>query len=534
MLKMTKTSNLCENSPAKIMRKLRGDHLFLKAQVHYQLAADVLVKQALELKQGRLNNTGALVVSTGRFTGRSPADKFIVRDEQTAATVDWNKFNQPLSAACFLLLRDELMAYLDGQAEIWVRDAYACASPKLRLSIRVINENPWSNHFAANMFIAPVESELKDFEPEWRILHAPGFKADPTRHGTRQGNFTAVSFTHKTILIGGTGYTGEIKKGMFTVLNYLMPLQHQVLSMHCSANEGKNGDTALFFGLSGTGKTTLSSDPSRRLIGDDEHGWDKTGIFNFEGGCYAKIINLSAQHEPDIFKAIRAGALVENTVFIDGTDEIDFQSNAITENTRVSYPLSYIQNSKIPSVSGIPKNLFFLTCDAYGVFPPVSRLSNEQAMYYFVSGYTAKIAGTEDGIAAPQVTFSACFGAPFLPLHPSVYANLLKEKLESCQTKVWMINTGWTGGPYGSGSRISIAYTRAMIAAALNGELDKAATVPHPVFGMQVPQSCPGVPKGILDPRQTWNDKDAYDRTASALSEKFRENFRQYAGEYAW
>jgi len=511
------------------MRKLKGDHLFLKTQVHYQLPADELVKQALERKQGVLNDTGALVISTGEFTGRSPSDKFVVRDKTTENTVDWNKFNQGISPHCFLTLRDDLIAYLNERSEIWVRDAYACANPEFRLNIRVINENPWSNHFADNMFITPEKNELTDFEPEWRIFHAPNFKADPACHGTRQGNFTVVSFTHKTILIGGTAYTGEIKKGIFTVLNYLMPVHHKVLSMHCSANEGKNGDTALFFGLSGTGKTTLSSDPLRKLIGDDEHGWGNKSIFNFEGGCYAKIINLSAEQEPDIFNAIREGALVENTKFIPGTNTIDFQNKDITENTRVSYPLDYIKNSKIPSVAGIPKNLFFLTCDAYGVFPPVSKLTHEQAMYYFVSGYTAKIAGTEEGIKEPQVTFSTCFGAPFLPLHPYVYANLLKEKLEAGETKVWMINTGWTGGSYGTGSRISIAHTRAIITAALNGQLDRVKTTLHPVFNLPVPQSCPGVPAELLDPRQTWNDKDAYDKTAMALSEKFGENYRQYS-----
>jgi phosphoenolpyruvate carboxykinase (ATP) len=513
--------------------KLLVDHLCLKTQVHYQLSAKELVKQALEREQGELNDTGALVVSTGQFTGRSPADKFIVKDELTEKTVDWGKFNHPISSHCFLLLKDDMVAYLNEQDEIWVRDAYACADPNFRLNLRVINENPWSNHFAANMFITPDDDALKDFEPEWRIFHAPGFKADPACHGTRQGNFTVVSFTHKTILIGGTAYTGEIKKGVFTVLNYLMPVKHKVLSMHCSANEGKNGDTALFFGLSGTGKTTLSSDPERMLIGDDEHGWDETGIFNFEGGCYAKIINLSAEQEPDIYNAIRAGALVENTKFIEGTHKIDFKNQDITENTRVSYPLDYIKNSKTPSVSDIPKNLFFLTCDAYGVFPPISKLTNEQAMYYFISGYTAKIAGTEEGVKEPQVTFSACFGAPFLPLHPYIYANLLKEKLETCQTKVWMINTGWTGGPYGSGSRISLAYTRAMITAVLNGDLDNASTYMHRFFGVRIPIGCPGVPSEILDPRQTWDNKHAYDQTATDLAEKFRDNFRQYTREMA-
>ena len=513
------------------MGKFKFDNWFPKTNIYYQLPSAKLVVQTLQRDEGVLNDNGTLVVCTGEFTGRSPADKFIVKDEQTEKTVDWNKFNNPIAESSFLLLKDELIAYLGQKKDIWVRDAYACADPAFKLPISVINETPWSNLFAANMFIAPTESELQAFEPEWLIIQAPGFKADPVKHGTRQGNFTVVSFMHKTILIGGSAYTGEIKKGVFTVLNYILPIEHKVVSMHCSANEGIEGDTALFFGLSGTGKTTLSSDPLRKLIGDDEHGWDDGGIFNCEGGCYAKVINLSEKYEPNIYRAIRPGALVENTCFIKGTNKIDFESKAITENTRVSYPLSYIQNSKIPSVASVPENLFFLTCDAYGVFPPISRLTNEQAMYYFISGYTAKIAGTEEGIKEPQITFSACFGAPFLPLNPSVYARLLREKLEKYQTKVWMINTGWTGGPYGTGSRISIAYTRTMITAALDGRLDKVNYVSHQVFDVQIPQSCPGVPEYILNPRDTWEDKTEYDETAASLLQKFKENFKIHQSE---
>jgi len=514
------------------MRTFNHHNLFSKASVHYQLSVDILVEQTLQRKEGVLNDTGALVIHTGEFTGRSPADKFIVKDELTKDTVDWNKFNKPLDVQYFLVLRDDLLAHLNQKSDVWIRDAYACADPGTRLRLRIINEGPSSNHFAANMFIAPADNELKNFEPEWLIIQAPEFKADPLCHGTRQGNFTVVSFTHKTILIGGTGYTGEIKKGIFTVLNFILPRQN-ILSMHCSANEGAAGDTALFFGLSGTGKTTLSSDPNRRLIGDDEHGWSNERVFNFEGGCYAKIINLSAEYEPHIFEAIREGALVENTTFVNGTNKIDFASKVITENTRVSYPLQYIKNSKIPSVSVIPNNLFFLTCDAYGVFPPISKLTNEQAMYHFINGYTAKVAGTEEGVKEPQVTFSACFGAPFLPLHPGVYARLLKEKLDSHKTKVWMINTGWTGGAYGTGNRICIAYTRAMISAALSGQLDldKVDYVPHPIFGVLIPQMCPGVPSEILDPSKTWADKEAYDHTAAVLAQKFKENFRLYENE---
>lgn len=505
-----------------------AQNLSLKNRINYQLPTVKLVEQCLQRQEGVLNDTGALVICTGEFTGRSPADKFIVKDALTDKTVDWNKFNNPISEASFLILRRDMTAYLNQQAEVWVRDGYACANPEFQISIRIVNECPSSNHFAANMFIAPVADELKTLQPDWTIIQAAGFKANPAKHGTRQGNFTIVSFTHKTILIGGTGYTGEIKKAVFTVLNFILPVNHRVLSMHCSANEGPEGDTALFFGLSGTGKTTLSSDPSRRLIGDDEHGWDDTGIFNFEGGCYAKVINLSEEHEPDIYRAIRKGALVENTCFTSDTNRIDFANKTITENTRVSYPLNFIPNTKAPALSGIPQNVFFLTCDAYGVFPPVSRLTHEQAMYYFISGYTAKVAGTEEGVKEPQVTFSTCFGAPFLPLHPNLYALLLQEKLEKHQTKVWMINTGWSGGPYGTGSRISLAYTRAMISAVLAGQLEKVAYRSHQVFGVFIPESCPGVPAAILNPRDTWANKQDYDFIAGRLADKFRENFKPY------
>jgi phosphoenolpyruvate carboxykinase (ATP) len=516
-----------------MISNINNDKLFVRAQVYYQLTTEKLVQQTLQRKKGVLNDTGALVVQTGKFTGRSPADKFIVRDAITVNTVDWNKFNNPISEACFKLLKDELINYLDEQTHIWARDVYACADHNFRLKLRIINEEPWCNHFAANMFIEPQEMELHTFVPEWTVIQAPGFKADPAYHGTRQSNFTVVSFTDKTVLIGGTGYTGEIKKGVFTVLNYLLPTKHKILTMHCSANQGDKGDTALFFGLSGTGKTTLSSDPARKLIGDDEHGWDYKGVFNMEGGCYAKIINLSREQEPDIFNAIKQGALVENTKFVDNTNTIDFESKAITENTRVSYPLNFINRSIIPSIANVPKNVFFLTCDAYGVLPPVSRLTTEQAMYYFISGYTAKIAGTEEGIKEPQVTFSACFGAPFLPLHPNVYAKLLKNKLEHYGTKVWLINTGWTGGPYGIGSRISIAHTRAIITAVLNNQLDEVAYLPHPTFGMAVPQCCPGVPPNILNPSETWADTSEYERISKELLEKFKLNFMHFANEMA-
>jgi len=421
------------------------------------------------------------------------------------------------------------MQYLNGKEELWVRDAYACADPAYRMNIRVINENPWSNLFAYNMFLRPTEQELENFQPEWHIIQAPGFKADPAVDGTRQHNFAVVSFTHKTILIGGTGYTGEMKKGIFTILNYVLPHQKNVLSMHCSANMGKDGDVAIFFGLSGTGKTTLSADPNRKLIGDDEHGWTANSVFNFEGGCYAKTIDLSEEKEPEIYHAIRPGALVENVGFENGTNKIDFASKKITENTRVSYPLHFISNAAEPSIGGLPKNIFFLTCDAYGVLPPISKLTPGQAMYQFISGYTAKVAGTEAGVTEPKSTFSACFGAPFLPLHPGKYAEMLGNKMREHEVNVWMINTGWSGGSYGVGSRMKLSYTRAMITAALNGDLDHVQFEAHPVFGMMMPVSCPNVPSEMLNPRNTWADANAYDAKAKDLAQQFINNFSKYA-----
>jgi phosphoenolpyruvate carboxykinase (ATP) len=392
-----------------------------------------------------------------------------------------------------------------------------------------MNENPWSNLFAYNMFLRPTDNELENFEPEWQIIQAPGFKANPKTDGTHQHNFIMVSFTKKMILIGGTAYTGEMKKGIFSILNYILPHDKHVLSMHCSANMSDDGDTAIFFGLSGTGKTTLSADPKRKLIGDDEHGWTDNNIFNFEGGCYAKAIDLSEEKEPEIFHAIKPGALVENVTLRQGTNEIDFSSKKITENTRVSYPLNYISNSIEPSIGNIPKNIFFLTCDAYGVFPPISKLSPEQAMYQFISGYTAKVAGTETGVTEPKSTFSACFGAPFLPLHPGFYAAMLGKKIRDNNVNVWMVNTGWSGGPYGIGKRMKLEFTRAMISAVLEGKLNNVTYQPHPVFGMMVPTECPNVPTEILNPKNTWADKEAYDASAKNLAQQFIKNFEKYA-----
>lgn len=502
--------------------------LKLSGNIHYQLTPEELTEQTISRGEGVLNDTGALLINTGKFTGRSPKDKFTVKDSLTENTVYWNDFNIPFEEKNFFQLKDKITTYL-ADKDIWVRDCYACADDNFRLRLRVINEQPSANLFCYNMFIRPNEEDLETFAPHWHIIQAPGFKADPAEDGTRAENFAVISFTHKTILIGGTGYTGEMKKGIFTMLNYVLPMKADVLSMHCSANMGDEGDTAVFFGLSGTGKTTLSADPNRKLIGDDEHGWTNDTVFNFEGGCYAKCIDLSEEKEPEIYHAIRPGALVENVTFIDGTNKIDFASKKITENTRVSYPLYFISNALEPSVGKTPKNIFFLTCDAYGVLPPVSKLTPGQTMYQFISGYTAKVAGTEAGVTEPKSTFSACFGAPFLPLHPGKYAEMLGKKMKEHNVNVWMINTGWSGGSYGVGSRMKLSYTRAMITAALEGKLDNVEYEAHPVFGMMMPKTCDGVPAEILNPRNTWADKAAYDAKAKDLAGQFIKNFEKYA-----
>ena len=509
-------------------RQVRLD-LLLSKKPHYQLSPDELVSHTLKMGEGELSDTGALIIHTGEFTGRSPKDKFIVRDNITADTVDWNNFNIPISTEYFRKIYEKMVEYLESIPQLYIRDCFACADPRFRMNLRVINEKPWGNLFAYNMFIRPSEKELENFTPEWHVMVAPGLELNPEECGTRQKNAAVISFKHKIILIAGSGYTGEIKKGIFSVLNFLLPHNHEVLSMHCSANMGEKGDTALFFGLSGTGKTTLSADCSRRLIGDDEHGWSKDNIFNFEGGCYAKVIDLSEEKEPAIFRAIRNGALLENTVCYPGTNKINFASSCITENTRVSYPLDYISNAQIPSVGNIPSNIFFLTCDAHGVLPPISKLTPAQAMYQFISGYTAKVAGTETGIIEPVSTFSACFGAPFLPLHPGKYAAMLGGKLRKHKVNVWLVNTGWTGGAYGTGTRMKLNYTRATIRAAIAGQLKNIPYDKHPLFGMEIPTACPGVPSEILYTRDTWKDKDAYDEQAIILAKKFIKNFEKYA-----
>ena len=503
---------------------------FQNTTANWNSTRDALIQHTLDLKLGVLNDLGALCIDTGEFTGRSPKDKFTVKDALTENAVDWNNINQPFSPENFDKLQAKVVKHLDDKNEVFVRDVKACADPNFQINIRVITETPWASLFADNMFIRPSEEQIQSFEPEWTILCAPSCVAIAAEDGTRQHNFSIINFTKKVILIGGSSYTGEIKKGIFTVLNFVLPHQKNVLSMHCSANIGNDGDTALFFGLSGTGKTTLSADPNRKLIGDDEHGWSDDSVFNFEGGCYAKCVNLSAEKEPQIFNAIRFGSLLENIECYPETTTVDYDNISKTENTRVAYPINYIDNSVEPSVAKTPKNIFFLTCDAFGVLPPISRLDNGQAMYHFISGYTAKVAGTEMGITEPTTTFSACFGKAFLPLHPAKYAELLGKKLkDNPDIKVWLVNTGWSGGSYGVGSRMKLSYTRAMISAALNGEFDKTEFEELPIFRLRVPKACSGVPTEILNPRLTWSDKAAFDQTAADLAGKFVKNFQQYA-----
>mgnify|MGYP000110656491 CR=1 FL=1 len=509
------------------------DYLGLKnlATAFWNLSPAELVEETITLGQGSITNTGALSVDTGEFTGRSPKDKFIVKDSNTENAVWWSQFNIPFESSKFDRLFERMSAYLTGR-EVYVRDAYVCADPRYRMNVRVVTEFPWSNMFAYNMFMRPTQDELKTIQPDWHVICVPGFMADAEIDGTRQHNFAVIDFTKKMAIIGGTGYTGEIKKGIFTVLNYVLPHEHNVLPMHCSANVGKDGDTAVFFGLSGTGKTTLSSDPNRRLIGDDEHGWTDSTVFNFEGGCYAKTIDLTQEKEPQIYDAIKFGAILENIGFEDDGVTPNYEDKEKTENTRVSYPIHHIDNIMVPSMGGIPKNIFFLTCDAFGVLPPISKLTKGQAMYQFISGYTAKVAGTEAGITEPTTTFSACFGAPFLPLHPTQYAEMMGKKIDESGAKVWLINTGWSGGSYGTGERMKLRFTRAMITAALEGKLDDVTFKTHEVFGLAMPTACPDVPAELLDPKSTWKDGAAYDAKANELAEKFVANFDKFK-EYA-
>ena len=497
------------------------------ATAHWNLSPNELAKIAIDKGQAKLTAQGAISINTGKFTGRSPMDRFIVKDSISEEKVWWGDVNLPFGENNFNNLHKKILNYFSNK-ELYVRDVYACADPKYKMNIRVVNEYSWSNLFAHNMFLRPNEKELDEFKPEWTILNAPGFKAEPKNDGTRQENFAILNFTKKIILIGGTGYTGEIKKGIFSALNFILPVYKNVLPMHCSANVGQDGDTAIFFGLSGTGKTTLSADPKRNLIGDDEHGWDGDVVFNFEGGCYAKCIDLSAEKEPEIYAAIKEGALLENICFNKGTNEVNYHDTSITQNTRVSYPIHHINNIAIPSIGYKPKNIFFLTADAFGVLPPVSKLNPGQAMYHFISGYTAKVAGTEEGVTEPQATFSACFGAPFMPLHPTEYAEMLGKKIKEKNVNVWLINTGWSGGEYGVGERISLKFTRSMINSILSNELEHIEYTKHDVFGLNMPNSCPGVPSEILHPRNTWKDQSAYDKKANKLAIAFNKNFNQF------
>src|SRR5213083_3228511 len=496
-------------------------------RVYRNLTPSQLYEHALRRREGVVTSRGPFAAVTSPHTGRSPNDKFLVQEADSAAQIWWGKVNQPIALDKFARLKADVEAHLATQ-ELFIRDVYAGADPAFRLPIRFITPNAWHALFVYNMFLRPADGELSRFVPGFEVLHAPEFHADPQVHGTKSGTFIVVSFAQRTILIGGTRYAGELKKSIFSVLNYLMPLQG-VLSMHCSANVGSQGDSALFFGLSGTGKTTLSADPERRLIGDDEHGWSEEGVFNFEGGCYAKVIRLSREGEPEIFATTDMfGTVLENVVVHPETRAVDVDSDQITENTRASYPIHYIPNHVPGGVGGHPSHILFLTCDAYGIMPPIARLSPAQAMYHFLSGYTAKVAGTERGVTEPKATFSTCFGAPFLPLQPNVYASLLGEKIATHGVQCWLVNTGWTGGPYGVGQRIRLGLTRAMVRAALAGKLDRIPTTPDPVFGVEVPLQVPGVPEDLLLPRGTWSDPAAYDAQAARLAQMFRDNFAQF------
>ncbi len=517
-------------STTQVGRGLETHGVQAAKAVHSNLSAPALYEHAIRRQEAAIAKDGPLVCRTGAHTGRSPNDKFVVKEPSSEGSVWWGKVNRPMDVAHFDALRRDVIAHLKSQ-ELFVQDLYAGADPAYRLSVRFIQEYAWQNLFVRNLFIVPPAADLPGFQPQFTVMTAPTFKADPARHGTRSDVVIAVNFATREILIAGTSYAGENKKSIFTVLNYLLPLRG-VLAMHCSANVGPAGDTALFFGLSGTGKTTLSSDPERSLIGDDEHGWSDHGIFNFEGGCYAKMIRLSAEAEPQIYATTRKfGTVLENVVMNAQTRTLDFDDASLTENTRGAYPIAFIDNAVPSGTGGHPKAIVMLTADAYGVLPPIARLSAEGAMYHYLSGYTAKVAGTEKGVTEPSATFSTCFGAPFLPLHPSVYAKQLGERISRYQSQVWLVNTGWTGGPHGVGSRMKIAFTRAMIRAALTGALDGVEYTRHPVFNLDMPTSCPGVPASVLDPRSTWSDPAAYDAQAARLAKMFVENFKTFVGD---
>lgn len=505
-----------------------NDEVLANSQVLWNLTPAELYEQAIRNGEADLTNAGALRVLTGQYTGRSPQDKFIVEEPGSKDNIWWGKVNAPISEEAFERLNKKVVDHLSQQEHLYVLDAFGGTDPRYRLPIRVVSEAAYHALFGWNMFVRATPEELENHQPQMTILAAPSLNADPEVDGTRSGTFIVVNLAKRIILIGGTLYSGELKKSIFSILNYLLPLQG-VMAMHCSANMGPDGDTAVFFGLSGTGKTTLSADASRTLLGDDEHGWSDTGVFNFEGGCYAKTINLTAEHEPEIYATTQMfGSILENVPLRDDRSP-DFDDVSLTQNTRVSYPIHYIPNASDTGRGGHPKNIIFLTADAFGVLPPISKLSPAQAMYHFISGYTAKVAGTERGVTEPEATFSACFGAPFMPLHPTVYAELLAKKIEEHGSDVWLVNTGWTGGPYGVGSRMKLSYTRQMINMALAGELAKVEFEEEPFFGFLIPKSVPGVPVEVLNPRETWADKAAYDAQAKHLVGLFRANFEKYA-----
>ncbi|MSP51600.1 MAG: phosphoenolpyruvate carboxykinase [Alphaproteobacteria bacterium] len=498
------------------------------AKEHWNLTVPQLYEYSIRAEEGIVGDGGAISVETGEHTGRSVNDKFVVKEPANEGNIWWGKVNQPFAADKFASIYRRMLAYLQGR-EVFVLDSWAGADPTYRLPVRLITESAWHCLFSRNMFIRPTADEHADFTPKFTIVHAPGFKADPKTDGTRSEVFILMNFAERVVLIGGTSYAGEIKKSVFTLLNYLLPAQ-SVLPMHCSVNLGEKGDAALFFGLSGTGKTTLSADPTRRLVGDDEHGWSDRGLFNFEGGCYAKVINLSPEQEPEIFAATHMfGTVLENVAVDPVTRKLNLADGRLTENTRASYPLSFIPRTVIPSVAGHPDHVVMLTADAFGVLPPIAQLSAAQAMYHFLSGYTAKVAGTEKGLAKePQATFSTCFGAPFMPRHPTVYAKMLGERIARHGAKCWLVNTGWTSGSYGVGHRMPINHTRALLRAAIDGTLAGATMRQDRAFGFRVPEACPDVPIEIMSPRETWRDKAAYDAVARTLVSQFHANFTQF------
>jgi phosphoenolpyruvate carboxykinase (ATP) len=502
------------------------DQLLEGKRVQRNLKPAELTELAVGRREAVIASNGALVAETGKRTGRSPKDRFIVKDPMTAATVDWGVVNQPFEPEKFEALLTRVIGYLKDK-EIFVQDLFAGADPQYRLPVRFINEFAWHNLFVRQLFVRPSEAERKTHHPEFTVIAAPGFLADPARDGTHSEAFILVDFTRKIVLIGGTQYAGEMKKSIFGVMNFMLP-ERDVFPMHCSANIGAGGDTALFFGLSGTGKTTLSADPARRLIGDDEHGWSPTGTFNFEGGCYAKCIKLSKANEPQIWNALRMGAVLENVVLDPETRVPNYDDDSKTENTRAAYPIDFIENAVIPGIGGHPRQIVFLTADAFGVLPPIAKLSPEQAMYHFLSGYTAKVAGTEAGVKDPQATFSTCFGAPFMPRAPKVYAEMLGQRMREHGAQCWLVNTGWYGGPYGTGQRMSLPYTRAMVRAAVDGQLNDAEFVRESAFGLMVPKHIPGIPERLLNPRNSWADKQAYDKKAAELAERFTRNFERF------